>query len=126
MRSPASIHYFDVRLKDGERWEYQPPAGFNVAWVYSYKGALQAESEPVRLNELAVLEEGGSTLRFEARGDTGFVLGTAVKHPHDLFLGYYSVHTSVQALAAGEAEIRRIGEQLRASGRLQTSLGESS
>jgi redox-sensitive bicupin YhaK (pirin superfamily) len=126
VRSPASIHYFDVRLKDGERWEYQPPAGFNVAWVYSYKGALQAESEPVRLNELAVLEEGGSTLRFEARGDTGFVLGTAVKHPHDLFLGYYSVHTSVQALAAGEAEIRRIGEQLRASGRLQTSLGESS
>jgi hypothetical protein len=41
-----------------------------------------------------------------------------VKHPHDLVLGYYSVHTSAQALAAGEAEIQRIGERLRASGRL--------
>lgn len=126
LRSPAGINYFDVRLKDGERWEYQPPAGFNVAWVYSYKGALRAEGEPVRLNELAVLEEGESTLRFEARGDTAFVLGTAVKHPHDLVLGYYSVHTSAQALAAGEAEIRRIGEQLRASGRLNRSIGEQS
>ena len=67
---------------------------------------------------LAVFEEGQSALRFEARGDTGFVLGTAVKHPHDLVLGYYSVHTSAQALEAGEAEIRRIGERLRASGRL--------
>jgi hypothetical protein len=35
-----------------------------------------------------------------------------VKHPHDLVLGYYSVHTSAKALAAGEAEIRRIGERL--------------
>jgi hypothetical protein len=33
-------------------------------------------------------------------------------------LGYYSVHTSAQALEAGETEIRRIGERLRASGRL--------
>jgi hypothetical protein len=45
-----------------------------------------------------------------------FVLGSAVKHPHDLVLGYYSVHTSQAALAAGEAEIRRIGAQLRSAG----------
>jgi hypothetical protein len=36
-------------------------------------------------------------------------LGSAVKHPHDLVLGYYSVHTSKAALAQGEAEIQRIG-----------------
>ena len=53
-----------------------------------------------------MFEEGESALRFEARGDTSFVLGSAVKHPHDLVLGYYSVHTSAKALDAGEAEDR--------------------
>jgi len=118
IRAPSGINYLDVCLKDGQRWEYQPPAGHDVAWVFSYKGSLRAEGQPVAVKELAVFEEGQSALRFEARGDTGFVLGTAVKHPHDLVLGYYSVHTSAQALDAGEAEIRRIGERLRASGRL--------
>lgn len=118
VRAPAGVNYLHVELKDGERWDYQPAAGHGVAWVYPYQGSLHAEGEAVAPNELAVLEEGESALRFEARGDTSFVLGSAVKHPHDLVLGYYSVHTSAQALAAGEAEIGRIGERLRASGRL--------
>jgi redox-sensitive bicupin YhaK (pirin superfamily) len=112
IRAPAGVNYMDVRLKDGERWEYQPPSGHEVAWVYSYKGSLRADGEGVALNELAVFEEGESLLRFEARGDTAFVLGSAAKHPHDLVLGNYSVHTSAAALAAGEAEIRRIGKRL--------------
>ena len=103
VRAPSGVNYLHVRLKDGERWEYQPPAGHNVAWMYI---------SPAPGKELAVFEEGESALRFEARGDTSFVLGSAVKHPHDLVLGYYSVHTSAKALAAGEAEIRRIGERL--------------
>jgi redox-sensitive bicupin YhaK (pirin superfamily) len=111
-RAPSGINYLHVSLKDGERWEYQPPAGHDVAWIYSYQGSLRAEGETVALKEIAVFEEGGSALRFEASGDTGFVLGSAVKHPHDLVLGYYSVHTSAKALAAGEAEIRRVGERL--------------
>jgi redox-sensitive bicupin YhaK (pirin superfamily) len=118
VRAPAGVNYLDVRLKHGERWEYQPPAGHDVAWVYSYQGSLQAEGEAVALKQLAVFEEGESALRFQASGDTAFVLGSAVKHPHDLVLGYYSVHTSAKALAAGEAEIQRIGARLRASGRL--------
>ena len=107
VRAPSGVNYLDVRLKDGERWEYQPPAGHNVAWMYS-----------ITRKELAVFEEGESALRFEGSRDPSFVLGSAVKHPHDLVLGYYSVHTSAKALEAGEAEIRRIGERLRASGRL--------
>jgi hypothetical protein len=43
-------------------------------------------------------------------------LGSAVKHPHELMTGRYSVHTSSAALRAGEAEIRRIGSQLAAAG----------
>jgi hypothetical protein len=47
------------------------------------------------------------------------VLGSAPKHPHDLVLGSYSVHTSIEALRQGEAEIRRIGQGLRANGTLR-------
>jgi hypothetical protein len=42
-----------------------------------------------------------------------------VKHPHELVMGYYSVHTSEATLAQGEAEIRRIGATLREEGRLE-------
>jgi redox-sensitive bicupin YhaK (pirin superfamily) len=117
-RAPAGVNYLDVRLKAGEQWEYQPAPGYGVAWVYPYQGSLRAGDEAVARNELAVFEEGESVLRFEARGDTSFVLGSAVKHPHDLVLGYYSVHTSAKALEAGEAKIAEIGERLKAQGRL--------
>ena len=105
VRAPSGINYLHVRLKDGERWEYQPPAGHNVAWMYS-----------LTRKELVVFEEGETALSFE--GETEFVLGSAVKHPHDLVLGYYSVHTSAQALEAGEAKIAEIGRQLKAAGRI--------
>jgi redox-sensitive bicupin YhaK (pirin superfamily) len=118
VRAPAGINYLDVRLKGGERWEYQPLAGHDVAWVYSYQGSLRAEGEAVASKELVVFEQGESVLRFEAKGDTAFVLGSAVKHPHDLVLGYYSVHTSAKALEAGEANIAEIGKRLKAEGRI--------
>jgi len=38
------------------------------------------------------------------------------KHPHALHLGRYSVHTSAANLAAGEAEIRRVGTLLKQQG----------
>jgi len=118
VRAPSGINYLNLRLKDGERWEYQPPAGHDVAWAYSYQGSLRADGEAVASQELAVFEEGESVLRFEAKGDTAFVLGSAVKHPHDLVLGYYSVHTSAKALEAGEANIVEIGKRLKAEGRI--------
>ena len=68
--------------------------------------------------QLAVFEESGAAIELEAEGDTSFVLGSAIKHPHPLVLGYYSVHTTSAALAQGEAEINRIGQRLRAAGRL--------
>ena len=45
---------------------------------------------------------------------------TTRKHPHDLVLGYYSVHTSEDALQRGEAEIQRLGNELRANGTLRS------
>ena len=66
-----------------------------------------------------MFQESESAIDFVANGDTAFVLGSATKHPHDLITGYYSVHTNVNSLDRGEAEIRRIGAQLLASGRLR-------
>jgi redox-sensitive bicupin YhaK (pirin superfamily) len=118
--APAAMNYLAVRLQDGERWRYTPPAGHTVAWVAVNAGRLDARgaATPIRTGELAMFEESGDAIDFAARGDTHFVLGSAVKHPHDLFMGHYSVHTSQSALAQGEAEIQRIGTRLRQEGRL--------
>jgi len=118
VQAPLSINYLHVKLQDGERWRYQPPAGHDVAWAFVYDGQIDGP-EPIAPRELVVFEESNEALEFLARGDTGFVLGSAIKHPHDLVLGYYSVHTSVSALEKGEAEIQRIGRRLRAEGRLK-------
>jgi redox-sensitive bicupin YhaK (pirin superfamily) len=117
IRAPAGINYFHVRLKDGQRWRYAPPEGHTVAWLAIDKGALRSP-EPIGEGQLAVFEESEGAIELEAKGDTSFVLGSAVKHPHSLVLGNYSVHTSEATLAEGEAEIDRIGQRLRVAGRL--------
>jgi redox-sensitive bicupin YhaK (pirin superfamily) len=110
--APAAMNYLAVRLDDGEHWRYTPPAGHTVAWVAVHAGRLDAGGS-VDAGELAVFDESGEAIDFVAHGDTAFVLGSAVKHPHELVMGYYSVHTSQAALAQGEAEIQRIGARLR-------------
>jgi redox-sensitive bicupin YhaK (pirin superfamily) len=119
--APTAINYLEVTLKKDERWRYQPPEKHTIAWVAVHRGKL-ATPEIVDKGELAVFEESNAPVQFEALVDTGFILGSAVKHPYDLVLGSYSVHTSAKALEAGEAEIRRIGNRLRAEGRLQRAI----
>jgi redox-sensitive bicupin YhaK (pirin superfamily) len=119
--APAPINYLAVQLKDGERWSYVPPAGHTVGWVAVNEGALETGDDrggPIGSGELAVFEESSAVIDFVARGDTSFVLGSAAKHPHELVMGHYSVHTSRATLDQGEAEIRRIGARLRQEGRL--------
>jgi redox-sensitive bicupin YhaK (pirin superfamily) len=117
IRAPLGMNYLHVRLEDGQRWRYQPPTGHDVAWLAVDKGTLLA-SETIGAGQLAVFAEGEEVIEVRAKGDTSFVLGSAIKHPHPLIMGYYSVHTSDRALSQGEAEIARIGRQLRAQGRL--------
>ena len=112
------LTYLAVTLKAGERWSYQPPTGHDVAWVAVDKGTLRTPV-PVAAGEVAIFESSESSIDFVAEGDTVFVLGSAAKHPHDLVLGSYSVHTSAEALLRGEAEIRHIGQRLLADGTLQ-------
>jgi redox-sensitive bicupin YhaK (pirin superfamily) len=117
IRSDAGVNYFHVHLSAGEHWRYEPPLGHNVAWLAVDRGRLLA-SEPIDAGQLAVFEEGGDAIDVVAESETSFVLGSAIKHPHPLVLGNYSVHTSEETLAQGEAEIARIGRQLYESGRL--------
>ncbi|QKS81287.1 pirin family protein [Pseudomonas bijieensis] len=115
--SPADMNYLAVQLQDNERWRYTPPAGHTVAWLAVNGGSLDAGGN-VNTGEMVVFEESVAAIDIVARGATSFVLGSAVKHPHDLVMGYYSVHTSQAALEKGEKEIQRIGAQLQQEGRL--------
>ena len=117
IRAPQGMNYLHIRLKDGQSWRYSPPTGHDVAWLAVDRGSLLAPEE-IGAGQLAVFAEGEDSIDVRAQGDTSFVLGSAIKHPHPLVLGYYSVHTSEQALAQGEEEISRIGRQLREQGRL--------
>jgi redox-sensitive bicupin YhaK (pirin superfamily) len=116
--APSSINYLALRLKAGERWRYNPPRGHTVAWVALGEGELRSPYA-LKVGELVVYEESNAAIDFHAVVDTEFVLGSAIKHPHDLVMGHYSVHTSAEALHEGEARIRQIGGRLREQGRLR-------
>jgi redox-sensitive bicupin YhaK (pirin superfamily) len=113
--SPEGINYLDVRLKAGETWNYSMPARHDVAWLAVSQGAIRV-GERVTAGELVIFGERGPDLTIHAESAARLVLGSAVKHPHDLITGYYSVHTSPDALRAGESEIRRIGGRFSAAG----------
>jgi len=108
----SPMTYLHVRLKDGETWRHQPPALHDVAWLAVNEGKLHVAGATVS-RQMAVFEEGHGALELRAEGATELVLGSAAKHPHPLVCGYYSVHTSEQALAVGEAGIRRVGTSYR-------------
>jgi len=117
--APSPMNYLAVTLQDGERWRYQAPVGHQVAWLALSRGALRAGGESVSAGELVVFERSQQVIELQARGAAEFVLGSAALHPHPLVLGNYSVHTSEEALRMGEAEIRRLGTELRAQQRLR-------
>jgi redox-sensitive bicupin YhaK (pirin superfamily) len=123
--APAPMNYLAVQLKDGERWRYTPPAGHTVGWVAVNAGRLDGDGgrrcagRAHRQRRARGVRGIAEAIDFVAHGDTSFVLGSAVKHPHELVMGHYSVHTSRSTLDQGEAEIRRIGAQLRQEGRLR-------
>jgi redox-sensitive bicupin YhaK (pirin superfamily) len=119
VRTPAGMTYLDVRLKSGERWTFQSPKDHDVAWIAVHEGTVRAPV-PVATGDVAVFAEGNAPIEFEAATDTGFVLGSAVKHPYDLVTGYYSVHTSADALRQGELNIATIGRRLHNQGVLQS------
>lgn len=113
----AGVNYYHVQLQDGEVWHYQPESGQKVAWLSLYKGNLTGPGG-ISKGEMVVFEATEQAITVFANGATSFVFGAAIPHPHPLVKGMYSVHTNRQALVQGEQEIQRIGQQLRAQGRI--------
>ncbi len=123
VRSPDGMNYLLVRLVPGETWSYSPPAGHTVGWAAVAKGAIDI-GRTITPGHIAILEDGAKpiTVVAGAEGAT-FVVGSSVPHNHPLHLGYYSVHTSAEALARGEARIEELGERLRQAGDRRTDTG---
>ena len=128
LKCPAPLNYLALRLKAGESWRYQPPADHTVAWMALAKGSASlaaaegsasvAATERVGAGELVVFEPTEAAIDIRADVDTELVIGSAPPHPHDLVLGYHSVHSSPAALMAGERQIGEIGARLQKEGRL--------
>jgi redox-sensitive bicupin YhaK (pirin superfamily) len=117
IKAPSPMNYLAVRLKAGERWRYQPPAGHTVLWTAVGKGSILVPDE-LQQGELAAFTRSSAVLEFEAQSDAEFVLGSAVPHNYDLVLGSHSVHTTVEALREAETRISEIHTRLIGQGRL--------
>jgi redox-sensitive bicupin YhaK (pirin superfamily) len=115
--APSDMTYLGVHLSAGQTWRFEPPAGHSVAWMAVGEGTLKAPAS-LRTGDLAIFEEGGQGIDFEAQEDTVLVMGSAVPHPHALHTGYYSVHTSAEALERGERGIRERQQLLKQQGRM--------
>ena len=109
-REPVS--YLHVVLRDGERWTYQPPPSHDIAWLAVATGELVVDNAALR-REMAVFEPGAAPIEMVARGDVELVLGSATRHPYPLVTGYYSVHTSREALVRGEAGYAAIARTMK-------------
>jgi redox-sensitive bicupin YhaK (pirin superfamily) len=136
VRAPGGINYLLVTLKPGEPWTFEPPTGHTIAWVGVGKGALNAGEHvsnglsavaSAEADELAIFDNSEAPITLEGAAGTGatFVLGSAVPHPYPLHLGSYSVHTSAEALAAGERHIRELKQRLDAAGDRRTGQGST-
>lgn len=115
LKAPSPINYLAVRLKAGETWHYDPPAGHDVAWIALASGRL-AVPDPVEAGEMVAFDKSAMTIEVRVEADSEFVVGSAASHPHDLVLGYYSVHTSRAALDAAERHIADIQVRLTQEG----------
>jgi hypothetical protein len=111
------MNYLAVRLKAGERWSYQPPAGHTVLWTAVGRGSVLVPDE-LQQGELVAFTPSSAAIEFEAQSDAEFVLGSAVPHDYELVLGSHSVHTSIEALREAESRISEIETRLIQQGRI--------
>jgi redox-sensitive bicupin YhaK (pirin superfamily) len=114
---PSAMTYLAVNLKSGERWTFTPAADQVVLWTAIAIGTVATPSE-LHAGEMVIFEQSGRAVEYVALEDSEFVLGAAVPHDHDLVLGSYSVHSSREALSAGEQQIREIRVKMLAEGRV--------
>jgi redox-sensitive bicupin YhaK (pirin superfamily) len=124
VRAPGGFNYLLVTLKPGQTWTYTPPQDHTVGWLAVAQGSLTAD-RILRAGDMAVFEEGETAVKLIAgeNEEAVFVLGSAAPHGHPLHLGYYSVHTTAEALTRGETRIRELQRGLIAAGDRRTASG---
>jgi redox-sensitive bicupin YhaK (pirin superfamily) len=108
LRVPMPVTYLHVRLTDGQRWTYVPAVDHEVAFAAVNSGTLDVAGLALE-REIAVFAPGNAPIEVVARGDAEFVVGSARRHSYPLVSGHYSVHTSAESLATGEANIAALG-----------------
>lgn len=81
-------------------------------------GAHYTRASACPTARLAIFDSSDAPITLEGVAGKGatFVLGSAVPHPYPLHVGSYSVHTSSEALAAGERHIRVLRLRLDTAG----------
>lgn len=125
VNAPAGVNYLLVTLAPRQRWNYEPPAAHTVGWLALSKGSLSGPACASN-GELLVFSDDDGVIALEG-GPEGatFVLGSAIPHPHDLHLGYYSVHATAEGLETGERNIQRLREKLFTLGDRQRKSGST-
>lgn len=116
-RSPYGITYLLVKLRAGTRWTFVPPEQQTVAWLAVASGELRGDVA-AQAGEILLFEKSAQPFAIQASCDEDavVVIGSAVPHAHELHLGRYSVHTSAESLATGEANIERLRKLLVTAG----------
>ena len=66
INAPPGVNYFDVQLRAGQRWTYQPPQGYRVGWIAVMDGSLRTP-ESVGKDELAVFDHSDAAIEFKPR-----------------------------------------------------------
>lgn len=123
--APEGVNYLLVTLAPGQRWDYVPPTGHTVGWLAVSNGSLSGAASASN-GELLVFFEDDNAISLQGGPDGAtFVLGSAIPHPHDLHLGYYSVHATAEGLVAGESNIQVLKEKMLALGDRQRASGST-
>ena len=87
-QAAPDINYFQVRLRDGEHWQYVAPDRHNVTWLAVDRGGVRLrEGERVYWEQIALFGDSGGVIELQADGETSFVLGSASRLAHPLTQG---------------------------------------
>ena len=97
-----------MRLGEGEVWQYDPPAGHDVAWVAVHEGQVSVPSS-IAAGEMAVFAESRMSITFTLSEARSYSVPPGNIH---------TIHTHADALDRDETKIRQIGLDLRNAGRL--------
>lgn len=116
VNATSPMNFFDVQLKTGEFWDYEPPVDQKVAWLFVHQGSIVVSGETVE-NEFVIFEESDQGITVEAKEDTRFFFGSAAQHDFPLVVAYDAIHTNPESLIKAVKRKEEIGKRLHEEGK---------